>query len=107
MSSLRALRSVYAGARPSLSATHRRQRPRVTSMQQMRCVASKGKGEKDDLGGPGGQEPVDPTARARQNARLRNTTTLAAAMVVICVPFFYMVGKPEKIAEKTVNQQRR
>lgn len=38
-------------------------------------MASKGDGpgknnnnKDDDLGGPGGQEPVDPAARARQNA---------------------------------------
>lgn len=65
---MRIMKTISAGARPSLSVTYRRQAPRMTAIQQIRSTASKGEGEKDDLGGPGGQEPADPTARAKQNA---------------------------------------
>lgn len=69
MSSTRALRLTSTALRPSLSATYRAQTQiaRLTALFQARRYASKGDGEKDDLGGPGGQEPPDPQARAEQN----------------------------------------
>ncbi|KAJ4419826.1 hypothetical protein N0V82_004761 [Gnomoniopsis sp. IMI 355080] len=98
MSSMRALKTVSSVARPGLSATYRRQVPRVSTSQQVRWAAAKGDGEKDDLGGPGGQEPVDPTARDKQNASLRNKTI--AAMILIGGPIFYMLAKPDQVAAK-------
>lgn len=69
MSSTRALRLTSAASRPSLSATcqARTQLARPAALFQTRRYASKGEGEKDNLGGPGGQEPPDPQARADQN----------------------------------------
>lgn len=65
-----ALRLTPLAFRPSLSTTYRAQAQlaRPAALLQTRHYAAKGDGEKDDLGGPGGQEPPDPEARARQNA---------------------------------------
>lgn len=72
MSSSRALRLTSPAWRPSLSTLTititRAQAARPLALPQARTYAAKGEGEKDDLGGPGGQEPVDPAARAQQNA---------------------------------------
>lgn len=72
MSSTRALRLTPLASHPSLSTTYRAraqaQLARPASLFQARHYAAKGEGEKDDLGGPGGQEPTDPEARAQQNA---------------------------------------
>lgn len=69
MSFTRTLRLTSAASRPSLSATSRArtQIAPPAALFQARPYASKGEGEKDDLGGPGGQEPPDPQARADQN----------------------------------------
>lgn len=67
MSSLR-VRTVLSGSQPILSVAYRKQTHWTAGIHQIRCASSKGKGKKDDLGGPGGQEPVDPTSRAKQNA---------------------------------------
>lgn len=69
MSSIRALRLTSLASRPSLSTAYRAQAQaaRPATLFQARHYAAKGDGEKDDLGGPGGQEPPDPQARAEQN----------------------------------------
>ena len=69
MSSARTLRLTSTALRPSLSTAYRAQAQvaRPAALFQPRHYASKGEGEKDDLGGPGGQEPPDPQARADQN----------------------------------------
>lgn len=51
-----------------LSVAYRKHTYWTAGIHQIRCASSKGKEKKDDLGGPGGQEPVDPTSRAKQNA---------------------------------------
>lgn len=104
MSSTRALRLTSLASRPSLSATYRAQAQvaRPAALFQTRNYAAKGEGEKDDLGGPGGQEPPDPQARAQQNASMRNKTILGM-LLAISIPLFYMVGQPGKIAEKELD----
>ncbi|POS79357.1 hypothetical protein DHEL01_v202242 [Diaporthe helianthi] len=104
MSSTRALRLTSLASRPSLSTIYRAQAhaARPPAAFQTRQYAAKGEGEKDDLGGPGGQEPPDPEARAQQNAKMRNTTLLVMGLA-ISIPLFYMVGKPGKIAEKELD----
>lgn len=67
MSSTRAIRLTSLASRPSLSTVYRAQAARALAIPQIRTYAAKGEGEKDDLGGPGGQEPPDPTARGQQN----------------------------------------
>lgn len=64
MSSTRALRLISLPSRPSLHTAYRvrTQVARPAAFFQARQYASK-----DDLGGPGGQEPPDPQARAEQN----------------------------------------
>ncbi|ROV99175.1 hypothetical protein VPNG_08183 [Cytospora leucostoma] len=96
MSSSRALRFTSQASRPSLSTIYRTQIARPLAIPQTRTYAAKGEGEKDDLGGPGGQEPVDPVARAQQNASLRNKTILG--MVLFGVPLFYFVGRRKEPA---------
>ncbi|KAK2601442.1 hypothetical protein N8I77_010891 [Diaporthe amygdali] len=106
MSSTRALRLTSLASRPSLSTAYRAQaqpaRSAAPAPFQTRHYAAKGDGEKDDLGGPGGQEPPDPVARAQQNRSLRNKT-IAGMLVAISIPLFYMVGQPRKIAEAEVD----
>lgn len=70
MSSARALRLTCLASRPSLSTAYRAQAKvaRPAALFQTRHYAAKGEGEKDVLGGPGGQEPTDPEAHAQQNA---------------------------------------
>ncbi|KAI7782884.1 hypothetical protein LA080_012757 [Diaporthe eres] len=104
MSSTRALRLTSLASRPSLSITYRAQAQvaRPAPLFQARHYAAKGEGEKDDLGGPGGQEPPDPQARADQNRSMRNKT-IAGMLLAISVPLFYMVGQPGKIAEKEID----
>lgn len=106
---------------------------RIATTQQSRDMANSGRNPpgEDDLGGPGGQEPVDPTARAKQNAsvamkpttrshtgtapkteadhihdyrKLQNRTM--ACMVLLGVPFFYMVGRPRRIAEAEIDSDK-
>lgn len=69
MSSTRVLRLTSLVSRPSLTTAYRAQVQvaRPVALFQARHYAAKGEGEKDDLGGPGGQEPPDPQARADQN----------------------------------------
>ena len=67
MSPTRALRPSSLAARTGLSAVYRTQAARPLTINQIRTYAAKGEGEKDDLGGPGGQEPPDPVARGQQN----------------------------------------
>lgn len=129
MSFTRALRLTSLASRPSLSTACRVQaqpaRSAAPALFQTRHYAAKGDGEKDDLGGPGGQEPPDPVARAQQNRyvtaacchrhllesilaehfmhrSLRNKT-IAGMLVAISIPLFYMVGQPRKIAEAEVD----
>ncbi|KAL1866712.1 hypothetical protein Daus18300_006656 [Diaporthe australafricana] len=106
MSSIRALRLPFLASRPGLSIIYRAQTPvqfaRPAALHQSRYYAAKGEGEKDDLGGPGGQEPPDPVARAQQNRSLRNKT-IAGMLLAISVPLFYMVGQPGKIAKTEVD----
>ncbi|KAH8747290.1 hypothetical protein F5883DRAFT_528970 [Diaporthe sp. PMI_573] len=104
MSSARALRLASLASRPSLSTAYRAQAQvaRPATLFQTRHYAAKGEGENDDLGGPGGQEPPDPVARAQQNASLRNKTILGM-LLAVSIPLFYMVGQPGKIAEKEVD----
>ncbi|ROV98742.1 hypothetical protein VMCG_06769 [Cytospora schulzeri] len=92
MSSTRALRFTSMASRPSLSSTvYRTQASRPLAINQIRTYAAKGEGEKDDLGGPGGQEPPDPIARGQQNKSLRNKTL--AGMILVGAPMLYMVSR--------------
>lgn len=85
MSSTRALRLTSLASRPSLSITYRAQAQvaRPASLFQARHYAAKGEGEKDDLGGPGGQEPPDPQARADQNRYDFEITSVSIGRVLI------------------------
>lgn len=74
MSSARAVRltslAVRTGsqASPVYRSQAALQATNIALQGQSRGFSSKKSTDDDDLGGPGGQEPVDPTARARQNA---------------------------------------
>ncbi|KAG8161141.1 hypothetical protein KVR01_009405 [Diaporthe batatas] len=104
MSCTRALLPKSLATRPSLSATHKAQAhaARPAALIQSRHYAAKGRDKKDDLGGPGGQEPADPEARAQQNASMRNKTMLGMALA-LGIPLFYMVGRPGRIAERELD----
>lgn len=73
----RTLAALRTGS-PQASPLHHRSRAPALRASESIALLQAGQGrprsysqkstDDDDLGGPGGQEPVDPTARARQNA---------------------------------------
>lgn len=86
MSSTRALRFTYMATRRGLSTAYRAQvqAARPAAVFQARQYASQGEADKDDLGGPGGQEPPDPQARADQNRYDSNIMSCASVLVAAC-----------------------
>ncbi|KUI54179.1 hypothetical protein VP1G_01592 [Cytospora mali] len=92
MPSTQALRFTSLASRPSLFTAYRTtQAARPLAIHQVRAYAAKGEGEKDDLGGPGGQEPPDPIARGQQNRSLRNKTF--AGMILVGAPMLYLISQ--------------
>ncbi|KAI3391813.1 hypothetical protein diail_6775 [Diaporthe ilicicola] len=108
MTSIRALRLTSLVSGPGLFKVHQTktlgQSVTPAALYQARSYAAKRDGEKEDLGGPGGGEPLDPIPmpRAEQIKGFRNVT-IAGMIIAISVPVFYMVGKPRMIAEMAID----
>ncbi|KUI69260.1 hypothetical protein VM1G_04816 [Cytospora mali] len=90
-----ALRFTSLASRPSLSTAYRTtQAARPLAIHQVRAYAAKGEGEKDDLGGPGGQEPPDPIARGQQNRHIRSLRNKTfAGMILVGAPMLYLISQ--------------
>ncbi|PSR84437.1 hypothetical protein BD289DRAFT_434149 [Coniella lustricola] len=96
-----AMRAATLSARTTLSTTYCTQAPRLLPLQIARGYAASHRSAKDDLGGPGGQEPADPTARDKQNAGFRNKMFLG--LLLVGAPFFYLMTNPRQAAKKQID----